>query len=186
MSKYSIELVPRDFQQLENDIKTINSFPHFEIINIPDLKRFNIRSWESAQLVKKYDFTFIPHLRAIDFNVENPEKIFKIIEENELEKVLIISGDPPQDMSYEVFPTSSISLCKIIKKGFSKIKIYGALDPYRSSIKDEMDYLDKKKDCGFDGFFSQPFFDLRLLEIFLENYEDDEIYWGISPVTSIR
>ena len=186
MSKYSIELVPRDFQQLENDIKTIDSFPHFEFINIPDLKRFNIRSWESAQLVKKYNYTFIPHFRAIDFNVEKPEKIFKIIEENELEKVLIISGDPPQDMSYEVFPTSSISLCKIIKKDFPKIKIYGALDPYRSSIKDEMDYLDKKKDCGFDGFFSQPFFDLRLLEIFLENYEDDEIYWGISPVTSIR
>ena len=65
--------------------------------------------------------------------------------------------------------------------------LFELIDPISAnSIKDEMGYLDKKKDCGFDGFFSQPFFDLRLLEIFLENYENDEIYWGISPVTSIR
>jgi methylenetetrahydrofolate reductase (NADPH) len=41
-----------------------------------------------------------------------------------------------------------------------------------------------KLDAGVDGFFTQPFFDLRLLDIFMEQLEGLTIYWGICPVTS--
>jgi len=37
-------------------------------------------------------------------------------------------------------------------------------------------------DEGVEGFFSQPFFDLRLMEIYAEKLHNFEIFWGISPV----
>ncbi|MEM7184916.1 MAG: methylenetetrahydrofolate reductase [Spirochaetota bacterium] len=184
--KYSIELVPRQIEQLEVDIKTIQKYQRIEYINIPDLKRFKIRSWEPVELVNKYKYSFIPHLRSIDFNINDMSKIENIITQHDLNKILLVTGDPPQDMSYEVFPTSTLELCKKLKNTFPELTIYGAIDPYRSNIKDEIEYLNQKIDQGFDGFFSQPFFDLRLLEIFLEQYESYEIFWGVSPVTSVK
>ncbi|MCL2130216.1 MAG: methylenetetrahydrofolate reductase, partial [Treponema sp.] len=41
-----------------------------------------------------------------------------------------------------------------------------------------------KEEAGADGFFSQPFFDLRLIEIYAEYLEGKNVFWGISPVIS--
>jgi predicted CoA-binding protein len=57
------------------------------------------------------------------------------------------------------------------------------VDPYRKNIREELDYIKRKKDAGADGFFTQPFFDLRLMDIYAELLEGSEIFWGVSPVT---
>jgi methylenetetrahydrofolate reductase (NADPH) len=41
-----------------------------------------------------------------------------------------------------------------------------------------------KFEAGADYLLSQPFYDMRLLEIYSEFVPQQNIYWGISPVTS--
>jgi len=36
------------------------------------------------------------------------------------------------------------------------------------------------------GFFTQPFFDMRFLEMYADMLEGQNVYWGITPVTSER
>jgi methylenetetrahydrofolate reductase (NADPH) len=63
-----------------------------------------------------------------------------------------------------------------------ELEIYGAFDPYRNNIRYELDYLLAKEEAGASGFMSQPFFDLRLLEIYAEYLEGKRVFWGVAPV----
>jgi methylenetetrahydrofolate reductase (NADPH) len=42
----------------------------------------------------------------------------------------------------------------------------------------------RKRAAGADGFFTQPFFDLRLLEVYVDVLQTDTVFWGITPVVS--
>jgi methylenetetrahydrofolate reductase (NADPH) len=64
--------------------------------------------------------------------------------------------------------------------------VYAGFDPYRSGVRDELTYLQAKREAGADGFFSQPFFDLRLLDVWAELLAGDRVFWGVSPVLSPR
>ncbi len=66
------------------------------------------------------------------------------------------------------------------------MKVYAGIDPYRTGIKTELDYVKRKLDAGAEGFFTQPFFDLRLMEIYRDLLAGLEVFWGISPVMSVR
>ena len=50
----------------------------------------------------------------------------------------------------------------------------------------EIEYVRAKLDAGADGLFSQPFFDLRLMEVWAELLAGCEVYWGVSPVMTPR
>ncbi|MBC7959193.1 MAG: methylenetetrahydrofolate reductase, partial [Vallitaleaceae bacterium] len=63
---------------------------------------------------------------------------------------------------------------------------YAAIDPYRDSIKNELVYVKRKLYAGADGFFTQPFFDLRTIEIYHELLENQQVYFGLAPVLSER
>jgi methylenetetrahydrofolate reductase (NADPH) len=89
-------------------------------------------------------------------------------------------------MSRRVFRTSSVELIRAIKAQMPGLRIYAAIDPYRSGIKTELDYIKRKIDAGADGFFTQPFFDLRLMEIYNDLLPGADIFWGVSPVMSVR
>jgi methylenetetrahydrofolate reductase (NADPH) len=39
-------------------------------------------------------------------------------------------------------------------------------------------------DAGCNGFYTQPFFSLKVLDLWLEQLSDTEIWFGISPVYS--
>lgn len=71
-----------------------------------------------------------------------------------------------------------------IKKDYPHIKVYSAIDPYRSSMDEEYEYAQKKLEAGADGFFTQPFFDLSLMEQYSDMLKGSEIFWGVSPVVS--
>ncbi|MCM8541021.1 MAG: methylenetetrahydrofolate reductase [Lentisphaeraceae bacterium] len=188
MSRISIELVPRNYEVLEADLKTVVAdFPDIDTVNVPDIMRFSIRSWLACNTARQFVSNAIPHIRSIDFNMkEAPEDISSIIEDNKLSEVLVVTGDAPQDLSRKVYRTSSTSLIAYLKKNFPKLKVYAAIDPYRSGLKHELDYIQKKKDVGADGFFTQPFFDTRFMDLYAEQLNGSEIYWGVSPVMGDR
>ncbi len=183
MKNISIEIAPRTFEQFEKDIAAIRkAYPDIDVLNIPDLLDFEIRSWKAAQIGVKYFTNVVPHLRAIDFNLREPFKLIPYFKQNKINSVLIVTGDKPQGMTRMVYRNSCLELIRIFKKEAPEIKIYAGLDQYRNSFRQELDYIEDKRIAGADGFFTQPFFDVRLLEIYLDLLKDYEVFWGISPV----
>lgn len=187
MSKIAIELVPRNRETLEHDLLQVkNNFPQIDIINIPDLLKFELRSWDACSQAKTHFSHAIPHLRAIDFDLSQPFPLTETFTEAGFDSVLVIAGDQPQDMSRRVYRTSSTELIRAIKVALPDMKVYAGIDPYRTGIKTELDYVKRKLDAGAEGFFTQPFFDLRLMEIYRDLLAGLEVFWGISPVMSAR
>jgi len=187
----SLEVIPRDLENLEKTLNAAFAYPEIGLINIPDMLRFSVRSWEGCgfiidKMVKNPErFKMIPHIRAIDFDMNKPFPHVEFFKNKGIKEALIISGDPSEENTgYNIRETDTPAFIKKMKREIPDIKIYAAFDPYRSNIRYELDYLKKKEEAGADGFFSQPFFDLRLIEIYAEYLEDKNVFWGISPVVS--
>ncbi|AWB68519.1 methylenetetrahydrofolate reductase [Saccharobesus litoralis] len=182
--KVSFEVVPRTEDATREQLEFVQQhLPQVNTINVPDLLRLPIRSWEGANFIDRNQYDFIPHVRAIDFN--RPEKrLQKLIHAYQLDKVLIVSGDPPPDMSHRVYDTKVLDLIADIRADFPDIKIYCGFDPYRSSVKQEKEYIQQKFDVGCDYILSQPFFDMRLLEVYSDFLPPEKTFWGISPVVT--
>jgi len=187
LQRISMELVPRDREAVQQEMQLVrDNFPGIATINIPDLLKFPLRSWEACSQARQLFSHAIPHLRAIDFDLNKPFPLVETFEQNGIDSALVIAGDLPQDMSRRVFRTSSVGLIGALRAQMPNLKIYAGIDPYRSGIKTELDYIKRKIDAGADGFFTQPFFDLRLLEIYHDLLPGLEIFWGVSPVMSER
>ena len=185
MSGVLLEIVPRDRESLVSEARlAAEHFPEITGINIPDLLRFDIRSWEAASMLRGVHSSVMPHLRAMDVDINDCGALVDSLVEANVSSALVIRGDPPADMSRKVFSTTSIKLIRKLKSSIPGMKVYAAVDQYRSGIKDEFDYIELKKDAGADGFMTQPFFDLRLIDIFAERMKGTDVYIGISPVTS--
>ncbi|MDR3095112.1 MAG: methylenetetrahydrofolate reductase [Bacteroidales bacterium] len=185
MIDISLELVPQDEEYIHRQVAFVEQhIPQVNYINFPDLMRFDIRAWEACRMIHYSPLTKIAHLRAIDFD---PHQVFPLVNffaENHIEKVLVIEGDKPQDMKRRIYPVTTIDFIRKLKNEAPLLKIYAGFDPYRNNIRYEMEYLSQKAAAGAEGFFSQPFFDLRLLEIYAEYMAEWEVFWGISPVTT--
>ncbi|NIK78870.1 methylenetetrahydrofolate reductase (NADPH) [Paenibacillus castaneae] len=183
--RVSLELVPRDADGLRAELQLIKTqFPSINTINIPDLTRFELRSWEASSLSKSYYKDCIPHIRSMDFDAREPFPIIEHLDMHGISEVLVVTGDAPKNASQQVYPTSCIDLISKIKREHPHIKVYSAIDPYRDSIRNEYEYVQRKLEAGTDGFFTQPFFDLRLMELYSEMLEGSDIFWGVSPVVS--
>ncbi len=183
--KFSFEIVPRTNQAFEeqyNFVKTLDQ--SISMINVPDIQRFDIRSWETGENIDRKKYQFVPHFRANDFSIESGD-IFKIIEENELDHVLLVSGDPPEGIKRKFHNTSVLDLIESVKKKFPNITIHAGFDSHRSGIQEECDYVQKKIDAGATSFFSQPFYDVRMIEIYAEQLEGIDIFIGLSPITTL-
>lgn len=183
MTEISIELVPRSEKSLRQELQLVKQhFPAVHRINIPDILRFKMRSWEGCAIAGESFGNTIPHLRAIDFDPNKPIAIGNQLCRDEIEAVLVITGDPPQDMAHKCYRTSCLEMIRRLKREFPQLTIYAGMDPYRNGIKEEIDYIKAKQDAGAEAFFTQPFFDLRLMEIYQGFMQDCTIYWGVSPV----
>ncbi|MEO1878398.1 MAG: methylenetetrahydrofolate reductase, partial [Methylococcales bacterium] len=55
---------------------------------------------------------------------------------------------------------------------------------HRSGLQDECDYVFRKVDAGASSFFSQPFYDTRLIEIYAEHLQGIDTFIGLSPITT--
>lgn len=183
MTEISIELVPRSATSLRKELELVHQhFPAIQRINIPDILRFDMHSWDGCSIAGEYFPKTIPHLRAIDFNPDAPLHIIEDITRKEVEAVLVITGDPPQDMSHKCYRTSCLEMIRRLKRELPQLRVFAGMDPYRSGIKEEIDYVLAKRDAGAEAFFTQPFFDLRLMEIYQGFLSEFNIFWGVSPV----
>lgn len=187
MTKIAVELVPRDLAVFEDELKTIKAeIPAVDFINVPDLLSCDVRSWDGAGVAKKYFKEAVPHLRAMDFDFTQNLPIKDKLKEYNINEVLVIQGDPPQTMTYQVYPTISTDIIKKFSEEMPEIKVYAGIDQYRSSMKEEEYRIRRKLLAGAKGFFTQPFFDMRYLEMYADLLDGMEIYWGVSPVLSAR
>jgi methylenetetrahydrofolate reductase (NADPH) len=185
--RISVELVPRSLEALERELAAVKChLPGVDTVNIPDLLRFETRSWQACACAKTHFVHAIPHLRAIDINLKKPLPIARFLEQHDLNEVLVISGDPPADMAHPTYATSSLQAIKKLRAELPGVKVYAALDPYRQSFTRERDFALEKLEAGASGLFTQPFFDVRLMEVYAELLPEVEIFWGVTSITRER
>ncbi|MDD4913834.1 MAG: methylenetetrahydrofolate reductase [Methylococcales bacterium] len=182
---FSFEIVPRSLPAFAEQycfVKTLGTA--IDVINVPDIQRFPVRSWEVGEYVDTRQHRFIPHFRAIDFRITDGE-LFRIIEERRLERILLITGDPPDGLKRVCYNTDVVDLIRAVKQRFPAMKVYAGFDPHRQGLQDECEYIQHKVDAGACGFFSQPFYDSRMIDIYAEQMQGLETYIGLSPITSL-
>jgi len=180
----ALELVPKTLDSfLEESKAHINNFPKIIAINIPELRSVEIKSFEASEYLLKNKVAAIPHFRLIDRTLDDLEaKIEKLVSLG-LKQVLLISGDPPIDIPN--FVPSGVKIpqaIKHLKTKFPRLKVYAGQDSYRQSFKKELDYCKEKLEAGADGFFTQPFFSEGILNQWLEQLQEIEMWIGLSPV----
>lgn len=185
--RISVELVPRNAADVLRDARTVRAvMPEADAFNIPDLSRFSLRSWEACSITRTLLPASIPHIRAMDIPPGDEISVARTILEAGLSEVLVIQGDPPHDLSKRTYPHTSVEIIRRFKKHHPALKVFAAFDPYRRSFQDELKTVAQKLDAGADGFFTQPIFDLRLLEICVEMLQGQSVFWGIAPVVGDR
>jgi methylenetetrahydrofolate reductase (NADPH) len=204
----SLEAVPRNREALIAAALTAAEFGSISLINIPDLLRFSLRSWEACGILREDPsaaaviapcsggLRLMPHIRAIDFDMDTPFPHVGYFRSQGINRVLVIAGDPPRLKAgpgktetpaappRRTYPTETAPFIRKLRAEMPELEVYAAFDPYRTNIRYELDYLKEKEEAGAVGFMSQPFFDLRLLEIYAEYLEGKNVFWGVSPALS--
>lgn len=191
--RVSIELVPRDPASLGRQLDaTLALGARVAAVNLPDLLRFALRSHDASLLAREAlagagrDVAVLPHVRAMDVPLDRPWAPAERLDAAGIREVVVVQGDPPDDMRHELSGATSVQVIAKLRDAWPHWRIYAALDPYRQSIAAERDYALRKLDAGADGFFTQPFFDLRLLAAWRDLMPDVPIFWGSTSVTSER
>jgi methylenetetrahydrofolate reductase (NADPH) len=186
--RISVELIPRGADDLSAQLDDLASLASVDTVNVPDIVRFPLRSWDACGPVARRGLRPIPHLRAIDVDPSRPLAFLDALGSHDVREVLVVAGDAPADMSRAVYDTSSEALIRRIKRDRPDWTVYAALDPYRQGFAAERDYLLRKLDAGADGVFTQPFFDLRLVEVWGEVLAPlaTTVFWGGTSVTGTR
>ncbi len=185
--RISIELVPRSRSKFAAQLDEVRQyFPAVDTINVPDVLRFSMRSWQGCARAKSLFANTIPHIRAMDVDLDQPLAVAAFLEEHGIDEVLVVAGDAPVDMAHPIFGSSSIDVIRKFRRECPQIKVYAALDPYRQSFVAELDYAQRKLEAGACGLFSQPLFDLRLLDVYSELLSGIEMFWGMTSVLSER
>jgi methylenetetrahydrofolate reductase (NADPH) len=181
----SIELVPRSEEAVTTEVDLLRTdFPTIEMVNIPDLLRFELRSWEACALARRQLPRAIPHIRAMDYPVKSAGTLASRLEALGLRDALIVQGDSPQDLARAVHPTTSTELIRALNDVDPSLRLYAAFDPYRQGLRSELESVHDKIAAGASGLFTQPFFDLQFMQVCADLLPEIEIFWGISPVTS--
>jgi methylenetetrahydrofolate reductase (NADPH) len=228
----SLEAVPRSAAALRAAAAAAAGFSRITVINVPDMLRFPIRSWEACGMMSGFAAAapaadapavdayaadalaaaavlpadapavdappsavpaaaapcFMPHLRAIDYDLARPFPQAGFFRRAGIRAVLVVKGDVSAGRAAgpdrPCYPTETAAFIRKLKAELPGLEVYAAFDPYRTNIRYELDYVKAKEDAGAAGFMSQPFFDLRLLEIYAEFLEGKKVFWGVSPVLS--
>ena len=178
-----LELVPNSIDEIIRDAETyLEQFPQLSGVNIPDILRIPVRSFEAVEVLLKRNIMAIPHIRSMDNPIEESLVIIEHLVSLGLTHVLIVSGDKPLDVNHKIYPVTPPELIKKIREKFPYLKVYGGLDPYRSDLEKELHYCNEKISSGANGTFTQPFFDAELAKKFGNSLGNTELFFGVSPV----
>ena len=185
--RVSVELVPRDLEALETQLAEVERYlPRVDTINIPDVLRFPLRSWSGCTFASTRFPHAIPHLRAMDIDLDAPFPHASLFVEHGIDEVLVVAGDAPADMAHPVYGSSSVDVIRKLSREHPELAVYAAVDPYRQGFLREREYVQRKLEAGASGLFTQPFFDLRLMEIYADLLPAVPLFWGVTSVMSER
>ncbi len=186
--RVSVELIPRSEQAFATQLDDLAELPGVDTVNVPDLVRFDLRSWEACARARARGLRAIPHLRATDVDPDGPLPFLDAVDRAGIDEVLVVHGDPPVDMSRPVFDTDAVALLRRLRSERPDLTTYAALDPYRQGFRAELAYAARKLDAGASGLFTQPFFDLRLAEVWSDLLVElpTRVFWGATSVASER
>lgn len=186
MSRISIELVPSNEEKLRRDLTKLKAHSPIQpdLINIPHLLRFKMPAWEGAAIAQEFYPVAMPHIRAMDINLDEPLPMAGYFREHHITEALIIEGDPPDDMSHTVYPTITTDVLRKFRDELPEVKVFAGIDQHRGGMQDEWYRIRRKIQAGAAGFFTQPFYDLRFLKMYADMLDGLDVYWGLSPVAT--
>lgn len=183
MGRISIELVPRSGKDFIDELELVkNKLKKIDTINIPDILKFDMRIPEACEAASPYFKNVIPHVRAVSVHKDEPFPYIDLFKRNNITELLVILGDNPEIVQKSEHPCTSVELIKKIKLEAPHLKVYAGLDQWRAPFEEEYEYIQEKMSAGCDGFFTQPFFDLKQLNFYASKMEGVEIFWGLAPV----
>jgi methylenetetrahydrofolate reductase (NADPH) len=183
----NLELVPRDIPTLIQDSQwALNTIPDIGCINVPDVLRIDHRSYDTCIELVQHNCNSIPHIRIIDFSEEDLIALCQKLYDNNVNQVLLISGDPPPNALQPIFQHHLPSIITSITSAIPNLTVYAGCDPYRQNFQDEINYCNQKIEAGAKGLFTQPIFNPHLAAILLEQCNTCEWFIGISPVLTER
>ena len=177
-------------------------------INVPDSPRASARMSAQSLCIQIQQHTGIEtilHYTCRDRNLLSIQSDLLGASSIGLHNILCLTGDPPKLGNYPdataVFDVDSIGLVNIVRRlnhgldigsnsigATTNFTIGVAANPGVPDIEQELRRFFYKVDAGAEYSITQPVFDLRLLENFLERIEVHRIpvIAGIWPLTSLR
>jgi homocysteine S-methyltransferase len=177
-------------------------------INVPDSPRASARMSAQSLCIQIQQHTGIEtvlHYTCRDRNLLSIQSDLLGASSIGLHNILCLTGDPPKLGNYPdataVFDVDSIGLVNIVRQlnhgldigansigATTNFTIGVAANPGVPDIENELRRFFYKVDAGAEYAITQPVFDLRLLESFLERIESHRIpvIAGIWPLTSLR
>jgi homocysteine S-methyltransferase len=177
-------------------------------INVPDSPRASARMSAQSLCIQIQQHTGIEtilHYTCRDRNVLSIQSDLLGASSIGLHNILCLTGDPPKLGNYpdatSVYDVDSIGLVNIVRRlnygldiganaigASTNFTIGVAANPGAPDIEQEMRRFFYKVEAGAEYVITQPVFDLRLLENFLDRIEKNRIpvIAGIWPLTSLR
>jgi methionine synthase / methylenetetrahydrofolate reductase(NADPH) len=177
-------------------------------INVPDSPRASARMSAQSLCIQIQQHTGIEtvlHYTCRDRNILSIQSDLLGASSIGLKNILCLTGDPPKLGNYPdataVFDVDAIGLVNIVRRlnhgldigansigASTNLTIAVAANPGVPDIENELRRFKYKVDAGAEYAVTQPVFDLRLLENFLEQIKDYRIpvIAGIWPLTSLR
>jgi homocysteine S-methyltransferase len=177
-------------------------------INVPDSPRASARMSAQSLCIQIQQHTGIEtilHYTCRDRNLLSIQSDLLGASSIGLHNILCLTGDPPKLGNYPdataVFDVDSIGLVNIVRRlnhgldigansigASTNFTIGVAANPGVPDIENEIRRFAYKVEAGAEYAITQPVFDLKLLEIFIERITDFRIpvIAGIWPLTSLR
>jgi homocysteine S-methyltransferase len=177
-------------------------------INVPDSPRASARMSAQSLCIQIQQHTGIEtvlHYTCRDRNILSIQSDLLGASSIGLKNILCLTGDPPKLGNYPdataVFDVDAIGLVNIVRRlnhgldigansigASTNLTIGVAANPGVPDIENELRRFKYKVEAGAEYAITQPVFDLRLLESFLERIKEFRIpvIAGIWPLTSLR
>jgi homocysteine S-methyltransferase len=177
-------------------------------INVPDSPRASARMSAQSlciQIQQHVGIETVLHYTCRDRNILSIQSDLLGASSIGLKNILCLTGDPPKLGNYPdataVFDVDAIGLVNIVRRlnhgldigansigASTNLTIAVAANPGVPDIENELRRFKYKVEAGAEYAITQPVFDLRLLESFLDRIKDFRIpvIAGIWPLTSLR
>lgn len=205
-----VELLAPYGVSMEKELEKAREMNYFgiDVINIPDGPRASARMSAMALAVKmqrEIGIEAVLHYVCRDRNVIGMQSDLLGAYALGVKNILAITGDPPKLGNYPdatgVFDVDSIGLVNILNRLNHGMDIAGnpigqpsgffvgvGANPGAINLDEELRRLDWKVEAGAEYIITQPVFDLRIFEKFMDRIEHIKIpvIAGLWPLASIR